>query len=54
MLYALIPPYGGDTIFSNQYMAYENLSDGFKKTLSELIAVNSSSKPEVSMTEKTE
>ena len=51
MLYAIeIPPYGGDTIFSNQYMAYENLSDGFKKTLSELIAVNSSSKPEVSMT----
>ena len=53
MLYAIeIPPYGGDTIFSNQYMAYENLSDGFKKTLSELIAVNSSSKPEVSMTRK--
>ena len=51
MLYAIeIPPYGGDTIFSNQYMAYENLSDGFKKTLSELIAVNSSSKREVSMT----
>ena len=51
MLYAIeIPPYGGDTIFSNQYMAYENLSDGFKKTISELIAVNSSSKPEVSMT----
>ena len=51
MLYAVeIPPYGGDTIFSNQYMAYENLSDGIKKTLSELIAVNSSSKPEVSMT----
>ena len=51
MLYAIeIPPYGGDTIFSNQYMAYENLSDGIKKTLSELIAVNSSSKPEVSKT----
>ena len=38
-----------DTIFSNQYMAYETLSGGFKKTLSELIAVNTSSKPEVSM-----
>ena len=51
MLYAIeIPPYGGDTLFSNQYMAYETLSDGLKKTLSELIAVNSSSKPEVSMT----
>ena len=51
MLYAIeIPPYGGDTLFTNQYMAYETLSDGLKKTLSELIAVNTSSKPEVSMT----
>ena len=45
-----IPPYGGDTLFSNQYMAYETLSDGIKKTLSELVAVNTSSKLEVSMT----
>ena len=51
MLYAIeIPPYGGDTLFSNQYMAYETLSDGLKKSLSELVAVNTSSKPEVSMT----
>ena len=51
MLYAIeIPPFGGDTIFSNQYMAYETLSEGLKKTLSELVAVNTSSKPEVSMT----
>jgi len=51
MLYAIeIPPYGGDTLFSNQYMAYETLSDGLKKTLSELVAVNTSSKTEVSMT----
>ena len=51
MLYAIeIPPYGGDTLFSNQYIAYETLSDGLKKTLSELVAVNTSSKPEVSMT----
>ena len=51
LLYAIeIPPYGGDTLFSNQYMAYETLSDGLKKTLSELVAVNTSSKPEVSMT----
>ena len=34
MLYAVeIPPYGGDTIFANQYMAYETLSEGLKKTL---------------------
>ena len=51
MLYAIeIPPYGGDTLFSNQYMVYETLSDGLKKTLSELVAVNTSSKPEVSIT----
>ena len=51
MLYAIeIPTYGGDTLFSNQYMAYETLSDGLKKTLSELVAVNTSSKTEVSMT----
>ncbi len=51
LLYAIeIPPYGGDTLFSNQYMAYETLSEGLKKTLSELVAVNTSSKPEVSMT----
>ena len=51
LLYAIeIPPYGGDTLFSNQYMAYETLSEGLKKTLSELVGVNTSSKPEVSMT----
>ena len=51
MLYAIeIPTYGGDTLFSNQYMAYETLSDGLKKTISELVAVNTSSKTEVSMT----
>ena len=51
LLYAIeIPPYGGDTLFSNQYKAYETLSDGLKKTLSELVGVNTSSKPEVSMT----
>ena len=51
LLYAIeIPPYGGDTMFSNQYMAYETLSDGLKETLSELVGVNTSSKPEVSMT----
>jgi taurine dioxygenase len=51
MLYAVeIPPYGGDTLFANQYMAYETLSDGLKKTLSELDAVNTSTKQEVSIT----
>ena len=51
LLYAIeIPPYGGDTLVSNQDMAYETLSEGLKKTLSELVGVNTSSKPEVSMT----
>ena len=34
MLYAVeLPPLGGDTLFANQYMAYEQLSDGLKQTL---------------------
>ena len=42
ILYALeTPDYGGDTMFSNQYMAYETLSDGMKKTLEGLKAVHS-------------
>ncbi|GAA4322533.1 TauD/TfdA family dioxygenase [Pigmentiphaga soli] len=34
VLYAVeVPPYGGDTLFSNQYLAYESLSAGFKSML---------------------
>jgi taurine dioxygenase len=51
MLYALeTPPYGGDTIFASQYLAYENLSDGLKKTLDSLTGINSSLKAEASKT----
>jgi taurine dioxygenase len=43
LLYAVeIPPYGGDTIFANQYMAYETLSAGLKKTLAGLVGINTS------------
>jgi taurine dioxygenase len=28
-----VPPYGGDTMFANQYLAYDSLSDGLKKSL---------------------
>jgi taurine dioxygenase len=28
-----VPPYGGDTLFSNQYLAYESLSPGLKAML---------------------
>jgi taurine dioxygenase len=48
MLYAIeAPPFGGDTIFANQYLAYEALSDRFKQVLGGLVGVNSSTKAEV-------
>lgn len=34
VLYAVeVPPAGGDTLFANQYLAYETLSDGMKAAL---------------------
>jgi len=51
MLYALeVPDFGGDTEFSNQYLAYEALSDGMKDFLSDLKAVNISGKSRVAKT----
>ena len=48
MLYALeLPPYGGDTLFANAYLAYENLSDGMQAMLATQIGVNSSHKGRV-------
>ena len=43
-----VPPQGGDTLFSNQYLAYESLSEGFKQTLSTLTGISSSAKADVS------
>ena len=41
ILYAIeVPPYGGDTLFANQYLAYEALSDGLKRTLENLRAIH--------------
>ena len=41
LLYAVeIPPTGGDTMFANQYMAYDALSPGLKATLGELRSVH--------------
>ena len=51
MLYALeTPPHGGDTLFANQYLAYETLSDGLKQALAGLVGINSSAKADVSKT----
>jgi taurine dioxygenase len=42
ILYAKeVPPIGGDTMFANQYLAYEALSPGMKRTLGGLNAVHS-------------
>lgn len=45
-----VPPYGGDTLFSNQYLAYEALSPGLKKVLQTLKGVSTSSKADASKT----
>ena len=45
-----VPPVGGDTIFANQYLAYETLSDGMKRLLDGLIAVNTSAKADSTRT----
>jgi taurine dioxygenase len=51
LLYALqTPPQGGDTLFANQYLAYESLPAHLKNDLDGLIGVNSSAKPEASRT----
>src|SRR4051812_44914042 len=45
ILYAIdVPPYGGDTLFANQYQAYDTLSDGMKRMLSGMRAVHSDRK----------
>ena len=44
------PPFGGDTLFANMYLAYEFLSPGLKKLLEGLKAVNSSTKADASRT----
>jgi taurine dioxygenase len=43
-----VPPHGGDTLFANQYLAYETLSDGLKRTLQGLHGVSTSARADVS------
>lgn len=42
MLYAVeIPPYGGDTMFANLYLAYDTLSSGMRELADRLILIHS-------------
>jgi taurine dioxygenase len=51
MLYAMeVPPFGGDTLFANQYLAYETLSEPLRRFLDGLTAINTSAKADVSKT----
>jgi taurine dioxygenase len=45
-----VPARGGDTLFANMYLAYEALSEGMKRLLDPLWAVNSSAKADVTRT----
>lgn len=51
MLYAVhTPPFGGDTLFANQYLAYETLSARLRQMLAGLTGVNTSLKADASKT----
>jgi alpha-ketoglutarate-dependent taurine dioxygenase len=45
-----VPPFGGDTLFANMYLAYESLSEGLRRVLDGLNAVNSSAKADTTRT----
>ena len=45
-----VPPVGGDTLFASMYLAYETLSDGMKRLLDGLVALNASAKADVTRT----
>ena len=51
VLYAKeLPPSGGDTLFANQYQAYETLSEPLRNFLDGLTAINSAAKGSASKT----
>ncbi len=45
-----LPPYGGDTLFANQYLAWATLSDAMKAMLAPLRGVSLSAKADVTRT----
>lgn len=45
-----LPPYGGDTLFANQYLAYETLSPALRALLDGLRGVSDSGKADVTRT----
>jgi taurine dioxygenase len=45
-----VPPFGGDTLFANMYLAYESLSPGLRASLDALKGISTSSKADVSKT----
>ena len=45
-----MPPFGGDTLFANQYLAYETLSAGMRALLDGLVGVSTSAKADATKT----
>jgi taurine dioxygenase len=45
-----VPAVGGDTMFANMYLAYETLSEGMRRLIDPLVALNTSGKAEISNT----
>lgn len=39
-----VPPYGGDTMFTSNYLGYESLSDGMRRVVDQLHAVHSATR----------